>query len=133
MVGPLTYFVSDVSFTNATVKIVSQLSACNFFMNTSFTGAIYFISTGPITSMLLYVFNPFFWAATAKASSKCDRIFILSVNAIIKTLLTGSAGSFSLFTQELVVLIDGLQELIVRDKVSVSTAETNFALSIIRF
>jgi hypothetical protein len=92
-----------IAFTNATVKIVPQLRACNFVINTSFTGAIYFIFTGPITSMLLYVFNPFFWAATAKASSRNSLTSILSVNAIIKTLLTGSAGNFSLFTQELVV------------------------------
>src|SRR5215203_4633657 len=130
MVGPLTYFVSDVASTNATVKIVSQLSACNFFINTSFTGAIYFISTAPTTSMLLYAFIPFCSAAATKLFSKYALASILSVKAMIKTLLTGSSGIFSLFTQELVVLIEGPHEIIKRDNVSASNTENNFTFFI---
>src|SRR6478735_3657300 len=114
--------------------MVSQLRSCNFFKNTSLTGAMCLISTGPITFMLIYVFSPFFWASAAKSLSRCALTCILSVKAIIKTLLIGFSGSFSLFTQELIVLIEGLQEIIiVRAKLSAVNTENNFALFMIKF
>jgi hypothetical protein len=57
---------------------------------------------------------------------------MLSVNAMMKTLLMGSGGSFSLFTQSTVVLMeeDGLQEMIGKDKMTPSKAANNFGLFI---
>src|SRR6478735_7879987 len=113
--------------------MVSQLRSCNFFKNTSLTGAMCLISTGPITFMLIYVFSPFFWASAAKSLSMCALTCILSVKAIIKTLLIGFSGSFSLFTQELIVLIEGLQEIIATTKLSATNNENNFVLFMIKF
>jgi hypothetical protein len=56
---------------------------------------------------------------------------MLSEKAIMKTLLIGSAGNFSRFTHEPVVLIAGLQELIIRAKRKAGT-ENNFVLFILR-
>jgi hypothetical protein len=59
---------------------------------------------------------------------------MLSVNAMIKTLFIGSAGSFSLFTQSTVVLMEeeGLQEMIGKDKMRPSRAANNFGLFIFK-
>jgi len=59
---------------------------------------------------------------------------MLSVNAMMKTLLIGSAGNFSLFTQSALVLMEeeGLQEMIGKDKMRLSKAPNNFALFIFR-
>jgi hypothetical protein len=57
---------------------------------------------------------------------------MLSVNAMMKTLLMGSGGNFSLLTQSTVVLMDeeGLHEMIGKDKIRLSKAPNNFALFI---
>jgi hypothetical protein len=50
---------------------------------------------------------------------------MLSVKAMINTLLSGSAGNFSRFTHELVTLIDGPQELSERLQLIISSEKNN--------
>src|SRR4030095_7765461 len=78
---------------------------------------------------------PLFFAAAARSFSKYDLTSMLSVNAMMKTLLIGSAGSFSLFTQSTVVLMEeeGLQEIIGKNKMRPSKAANNFVLFILKF
>jgi hypothetical protein len=55
---------------------------------------------------------------------------MLSVKAIIKTLLMGSAGIFSLLTQYPVVFIAGVQEIIEREDVMTRITKNNLVFFI---